>query len=397
MYEHGNIAATDDKIRNVRFLSPAENRPEYAMRALHLTSIMAQTQDLRLKLMNILKRFSQTHFAQIHLRATILITALLLGAVAHADELHDASQLFKHGQQTQALKKVNDYLSNKPKDAQGRFLKGLIFTELDKASEAIKVFIDLTHDFPDLPEPYNNLAVLYASQGQYEKAKSSLELAIRTHPSYATAHENLGDIYAKMASQAYSRALKLDSGNSTTKTKLAMIQNLFSEQPQINPAQVSKHVAVVKSKNNNVAIAKSKASSKAHATKIEASTKITSSGKGKTPALSDLAVKQAVRAWAAAWSSQNTKQYLSYYAADFKPQNGASQASWAKTRKSRISKPKHIRVRLSHMKVSFSNADHATVKFHQDYHASNFKARNSKTLRMVKSGNSWFIQEERSH
>ncbi|MDX8378437.1 MAG: tetratricopeptide repeat protein [Gallionella sp.] len=352
---------------------------------------MAKIQDLRLKLMNILKRFSQTHFAQIYLRATILITALLLGAGAHADELHDATQLFKHGQQTQALKKVNNYLSNKPKDAQGRFLKGLIITELNRTSEAIKIFSDLTHDFPDLPEPYNNLAVLYASQGQYEKAKSSLELAIRTHPSYATAHENLGDIYAKMASQAYSRALKLDSGNTTTKTKLAMIQNLFSAQHQINSTQNSRPGAAVKAKNNNLAIAKRKTPS---AARIDT---VATAGKTKNPALSDLAVKQAVHAWAAAWSSKNIKQYLSYYAADFKPRNGKSHASWAKMRKSRISKPKHIKVRLSHIQVSFSNASHATVKFHQNYHASNFKSHNSKILRMVKSGQSWFIQEERSH
>src|ERR1039457_7420223 len=69
---------------------------------------------------------------------------------------------------------------------------------------------------------------IYASQGQYDKARTALEMAIRTHPSYATAHENLGDIYAKMASQAYDKALQLDHGNTATQTKLAMIQNLFA-------------------------------------------------------------------------------------------------------------------------------------------------------------------------
>jgi len=88
-----------------------------------------------------------------------------------------------------------------------RFNKGLILTEQKKVPDAIRIFSSLSEDYPDLPEPYNNLAVLYASQGQYEKARDALEAAIRTHPSYSTAHENLGDIYAKMASQAYGKAL----------------------------------------------------------------------------------------------------------------------------------------------------------------------------------------------
>ena len=92
------------------------------------------------------------------------------------------------------------------------------------------MFTGLTEDFPELPEPYNNLAVLYASQGNYDKAKSALELAIHTHPSYATAHENLGDIYAQLASRAYDRALQLDKTNTTAQLKLAMVKDLFSSQ-----------------------------------------------------------------------------------------------------------------------------------------------------------------------
>ena len=69
--------------------------------------------------------------------------------------------------------------------------------------------------------------MLYASLGNYDKAKSALELAIHTHPSYATAHENLGDIYAQLASRAYDRALQLDKNNTTAQVKLAMVKDLF--------------------------------------------------------------------------------------------------------------------------------------------------------------------------
>src|ERR1700687_5840304 len=131
-------------------------------------------------------------------RIAALVLTVLLGLATSAwgqsDPLQDANQLFRQGQFDRAMERVNSYLSTRPKDARGRFLKGLILTEQNKPNDAIKVFADLSQDYPELPEPYNNLAVLYASQGQYEKAKSALELAIHTHSSYATAHENLGDV-----------------------------------------------------------------------------------------------------------------------------------------------------------------------------------------------------------
>src|SRR5689334_230231 len=167
------------------------------------------------------------------LRIALLVLAFTIApwATVHAqsDPLQEANQLFRQGQLDKAMDRVNAYLASRPKDAKGRFLKGLILTEQNKPNDAIRVFTELSQDYPELPEPYNNLAVLYASQGQYDKARNSLEMAIRTHPSYATAHENLGDIYAKMASQAYDKALQLDRANQAAQTKLNMIKDLFSQ------------------------------------------------------------------------------------------------------------------------------------------------------------------------
>lgn len=154
---------------------------------------------------------------------------LVASNAVYADDIQDAYKLYKQAQHEKALEKVNEFLSDKPKDAQARFLKGLILNEKGNTSEAIEVFSLLTEEFPELPEPYNNLAVLYAGQGKYDKARSALEMAISNNPGYATAHENLGDIYAKMASQAYGRALQLDNSNKTAKTKLMLIQNLLTD------------------------------------------------------------------------------------------------------------------------------------------------------------------------
>src|SRR3990172_3168511 len=170
--------------------------------------------------------------------------ALCLALPARADDLQDASTLLKAGQHQQALERVNKALAAKPRDPQARFLKGLIFTEQGKAREAIEIFTKLTQDYPELPEPYNNLAVIYAGQGQYDKARAALEQSIRTHPSYATAYENLGDVYAKLASQAYNKALQIDSSNTGAQNKLSLVRELVGGSPTL-AAREAKPAAVV--------------------------------------------------------------------------------------------------------------------------------------------------------
>lgn len=181
--------------------------------------------------MNIFMRLSETSFASYFHHAALVIGMLLSLAshAAYADDIQDAYKLYQQGQHDQALEKVNEFLSGKPKDAQARFLKGLILGEKNNIAEAIEIFSVLTEEFPELPEPYNNLAVLYAGQGKYDSARAALEMAISNHPGYATAHENLGDIYAKMASQAYGRALQLDNSNHAAKTKLVIIQDMLTD------------------------------------------------------------------------------------------------------------------------------------------------------------------------
>src|ERR1700694_894018 len=167
-----------------------------------------------------------------------LVAAALVAAMpARADDLQDAAKLLKAGQHQQAMERVNKVLGAKPRDPQARFLKGLIFTEQGNTREAIDIFTKLTQDYPELPEPYNNLAVIYASQGQYERARTALEQSIRTHPSYATAYENLGDVYAKLASQAYDKALQLDSSNTSAQNKLCLVRELVGGPTQVAAAR----------------------------------------------------------------------------------------------------------------------------------------------------------------
>ena len=162
------------------------------------------------------------------LRAIVVGLAVCCTAPVLADNLPDAQRFIKRGQYEQALEKVDAQLRETPDDAQARFLKGVIYTETDRTAEAIAVFTKLTEDYPEMPESYNNLAVLYARQNLYDKARMALEMAIQSHPTYATAYENLGDLHAKQASQAYAKAVQLDAGSKTAKAKLALARDLIA-------------------------------------------------------------------------------------------------------------------------------------------------------------------------
>lgn len=332
--------------------------------------------------------------------ATILLCmGLTVPALAQTDDLQEAHQLLKQGQTDRAMERVDQYLKTKPKDARGRFLRGILLTEQNKPAEAIRVFTELTQDYPELPEPYNNLAVLYASQGQYDKARTALEMAIRTHPSYATAHENLGDIYAKMASQAYDKALQLDKGNQAAQTKLNLIKDLFTgtRPPKVTLAQTAPKSAPPARPITPAPAAPQATAPKpapVAAAKEPVKEPVREPARA-APAASPEAVLKAVDNWAAAWSNNDVNAYLARYAPGFKTPDGESRKAWEAERRARIVKPRKIEVRVEAPKVTFNEANRATVTFRQHYRSNTFKASAGKTLVMVRSGNQWLIQEER--
>jgi tetratricopeptide (TPR) repeat protein len=158
-----------------------------------------------------------------------LLSLALLCSVfaAHADDLGDVQGLYYAGQPEQALQRADDYLAKHPKDAPMRFIKGVMLSDAKRDAEAIALFQSISEDYPDLAEPYNNLAVLYAAGGDYARARAALEQALRANPTYVTAQENLGDVYAALAVQAYAKVLKLEPGNTTVPPKLAVVRSLY--------------------------------------------------------------------------------------------------------------------------------------------------------------------------
>jgi Flp pilus assembly protein TadD len=167
------------------------------------------------------------------LRLLALVASLLASSAALADDYADVNQLLRSGRHAEALARADQFLTAKPRDPQMRFLKGVVQTEAGRTADAIDTFIKLSEDYPELPEPYNNLAALYAARSDFEKAREALEAAVRANPSYAIAHENLGDVYAKLAAVSYARVQQLDARNTGVQTKLAVVRQLF---PAASPA-----------------------------------------------------------------------------------------------------------------------------------------------------------------
>ncbi len=308
-------------------------------------------------------------------RFVLILSACFTFTAAHADELKEISQLADQGQTAVALDRVNTFIAANPKNPQGLFMKGVLLAEQGRREEAIKVFTDVTEKFPNLPEPYNNLAVLYADQGQFDKARKALETAIKTHPSYATAHENLGDIYARMASEAYGKALQLDTANTRAQGKLSLIKDLFGTGNKTTiaanePAKNVKTMPIAYDIPPEAKKTNTNASTGAHE-----------------------AITATINDWAQAWSNKKVDNYLAYYGASFKPAKGMSRQAWEQQRQERISKPSKISVEISDLKIeSFANT--ATAKFKQSYRADGKPIRTSKTLLMKRDGDNWYIVEE---
>jgi len=330
--------------------------------------------------------------------AALLVCAALSAApvLAAGDETAEISRLMQSGQLADAMKRVDDGLAQKPGDARLRFSKGIILAQQNKPTEAIAVLLTLTEDFPDLPEPYNNLAVLYAANGQYDSARIALDKAISNNPGYGMAYENLGDVYAELASQAYEKAARLD-GSAGARAKVAAIRNHVQNAA---PGIVAKQTAPQTGRNvlaaTDTSAASSASAARAPKTAVDkpapAKAAVKAPDTDRSPEQAE--VLAAVNAWAGAWSARDVKAYLDFYSADFVVPRGMSRDKWIAERTERISSKQHISVKVEAPKIRL-DGDRATVQFRQEFSSDKLKSSDQKTLTLVKRDGAWRIREER--
>ncbi len=326
-----------------------------------------------------------------------------------AAALERAQGMYEGGRALEALTVIDDVLRQVPGNPEARFLKGLIFADMGNTEGAIEIFAGLTSDYPELPEPWNNLAVLFAENGDFDKARQALLAAIQTHPSYSTAHENLGDLYARMAGMAYDRALEQDRGNESARLKLSAVNGLFSMTAPATsraasvtqtPLQAASTAAPPPAQPEPTPVASTPVEPEpvaepAPATPAPEPVQVaTAAPPPAAPSSDDVAA--AVRDWASAWSAQDVDGYLNRYASSFQPSNGASLSSWMRYRRERLTAPSFIRVDISDLDVRMNGARSATATFMQRYRSDNYEDRVRKTLSMALTTDGWQIVREES-
>ena len=157
--------------------------------------------------------------------AIFLFTSV--SAWAQTDPYASVNRLIRAKQFDAALKAIESNLSTNPRDPQMRLLQGVAHTENGQTELAKAVYVRLTQEFPELPEPHNNLATLYAQESKFVLARDALEMAVRLNPDYAVAQENLGDVYVRLAREAYTRAASLDRAAVTIGPKRVQLETVL--------------------------------------------------------------------------------------------------------------------------------------------------------------------------
>ena len=363
--------------------------------------------------------------------AAWLAIAATAALAAPADDLKDAQKLYGQGKLQPALDKVEVFLKTSPEDPQGRFLKGLVLTEQKRTDDAIKVFQGLTEDYPELPEPYNNLAVLYASQGNYEKARAALELAIHTHPYVRDRAREPGRHLRRAREprlrprpaarqEQHHRAGEARDGEGPLQRAEGRLACAIGEvgaregrdarqggdaearhpgagrgrvtepaKPAAPPAEIAKaepkKPPVVAS---NTPSAPPKAAPAASRTRRRrrARQRLRREGAG-----------HCRRRRLGQGLERQGREGLPRRRARlrrFELPAGETRATWEKQRTERIERPKSIEVEAKVLSAQV-NGNEATVKIRQSYKSDTLKSHSTKTLTLEKSGDRWLIKQER--
>ncbi|WP_130390514.1 tetratricopeptide repeat protein [Cupriavidus agavae] len=123
-----------------------------------------------------------------------------------------------------AVKAFDKVLAGNPRNVQARFQRAWALAKLGRDDESVQAFVEMAQDFPELPEPHNNLALLYAKRGDLKRAEAELLLALQAKPDYAIAYSNLGDVYRRLAEQAYGDAVRRNPADTRAAAALRQVR-----------------------------------------------------------------------------------------------------------------------------------------------------------------------------
>lgn len=239
---------------------------------------------------------------------------------------------------------------------------GLNLIQDKKYQQAETYFEELKTQYPAQITYLNNLAVVQMALGKTEKALTNLKAAMISDKYFSVTQKNISDIYAYMASQAYSKALEKQ-------------QNI----PLPNLTSISDIKVVLEAKD--IAVEEENTTKELSQADVDKQ-------------LKEL-IEAKVTAWAQSWMKGDSKAYISSYSKSFKPSDNLSYQDWLAQRRYRLRHSKQVEVSYNQLNVFF-NIDKTTavMEFVQNYKAGTYQDKVRKQLYWQLEDDNWSISRE---
>jgi tetratricopeptide (TPR) repeat protein len=285
----------------------------------------------------------------------IAIFILSTGPLLAATGVQDIQLLLDKKLYVQAARSGEQLLQKHSGDPDIEFLTAYAYQMSQQSGKAARYYQELIREYPELPEPRNNLAMIYLSDGDYDRASELLVNAINTHRSYATAYENLSNIYTGIASEAYRRAVSESKESDTYANNIEL--TALTRLSSLNTGNIPE------------------------------------SGLTESSATGLTLVNQLI-GWAKAWSEKKFDAYIGYYSGDHKLDLPTHQA-WVEHRRKRVLRPGFIKIEISNFQIRAQSANRATIDFEQSFNSLDYSDRVIKRIRLSRINSKWKITDER--
>jgi ketosteroid isomerase-like protein len=325
----------------------------------------------------------------------LLAMCLASPASAFSQEAHpiiaDIQSIAKSEGTIAAIRKLDKELpKNESLKLELLVLKAGLKIRNQQTQDAIDIYQKLIKENPKQLFLRNNLAAIYAEQGKLLDAERVMLAGIKQHDEFATLYGNLMSIKGQQAAVALQIALDPSKPRSP-KTQLLAIHTVNGSNvsaPEYQPQLVQ-----------NTPLPKSSTPPTPTPSAPTAAVKEAIADINIAKTAEELALEERLKVfaqdWAAAWSSGDASQYLSFYSERFVPESKTSFTNWASQRQQRITPDQGIQVQIEDAKVLKQTAQQAEIGFRQFYESKSLKARSNKLLTVELHNDQWKIVRER--
>ncbi len=295
-----------------------------------------------------------------HRIIVFILFSLSCSSAFSASSVEDIKLLIDGENYAEAAEIGEQLLIKHPGHARIQFLTAFAYQKTQKNWKAAYHYKKLILQHPELPEPRNNLAMIFIADGDYEKASQLLVDAINTHKSYAIAYQNLNQIYASMASEAYKQAVSdsADPPKQRPIIELTALSKLDSIGARLAPDAPLAQKTLVDIAN-----------------------------------FETLLIEQVIN-WAKAWGNKDIETYAGFYSSEYKTEF-ETHGDWVEHRRARITQPEFIKIGISNVQIRTQSENRAIIEFEQSYDSPNYADRVIKRLALSRIGSQWKITDER--